>query len=116
MQTVTRSSWKLLPLPVRQDRLELDLRYSLNDAERIKLGYMPKEMEDKWFLFFERNWLYFHRSWTGAGIYGVRFESFPDGFHVAEAWVNGDGDHYVSPGPEQDADMIQRLIERLLLS
>ena len=45
-------------------------------------------MDDKWFVFLENNWLYFHRSWTGACIYQVRFMPNGEKYNVTEAWVN----------------------------
>jgi hypothetical protein len=65
---------------------------------------VPKDMEDKWFIYFERGpanrppeaqesaspqgWLLFHRSWTGACIYGLHLERAPGGgARVVDSWV-----------------------------
>lgn len=116
MTAATRSSWKTLPLPARQDRLELALLYSDAEGHKIRLGHIPKGMDDKWFIFFETGWLYLCRSWTGACIYGVRLDGSPLGVRVTEAWVSGDSEQYKSPGREHDARLIQHLISALLLS
>ncbi|MER9268440.1 MULTISPECIES: hypothetical protein [unclassified Mesorhizobium] len=116
MQAATRSSWKTLPLPAQQDRIDLALLYSDAEGEKIRLGHVPRDMDDKWFIFFENGWLYFHRSWTGACIYGVRLEGSPNGIRVTDAWVSGDKEWYQSPGPEHDARLIQQLISGRLLS
>ena len=47
-------------------------------------------MDDKWFFYLEKDWLYIHRSWTGFCIFQVRLERFEDGYQIAEAWVNDD--------------------------
>jgi hypothetical protein len=31
-------------------------------------GLIPRAMEDKWYIYFENDCLYFHRSWTGLEI------------------------------------------------
>ena len=116
MQTATRSSWKILPLPARRDRSKLALLYTDAEGERIRRGYVPQNMDDKWFIFFEDGWLYFHRSWTGACIYGVRLDGSPNGVRVSDAWVSGEKEQYRSPGPEHDAGLIQQLISGYLLS
>jgi hypothetical protein len=42
------------------------------NADKLMEGLVPVEMEDKWFVYFEDGWLYFHRSWTGALIYWIK--------------------------------------------
>ncbi|WP_243395651.1 hypothetical protein [Sphingomonas oleivorans] len=73
-------------------------------------------MDDKWFIFFENGWLYFHRSRTGACIYGLRLDGSPHGVRVIEGWVSRDREHYNSPGIEQDKKMVQQLIGSRLLA
>jgi hypothetical protein len=60
-------------LPESRADLSFAESYTAGEFERIKRGVIPREMEDKWFVFYEEPWLYFHRSWTGACIYAVRF-------------------------------------------
>ena len=116
MKIATRSSWKTLPFPAEKDRIDLTLLYSDAEGERIRLGYIPQDMDDKWFIFFENGWLYFYRSWTGACIFGIHLEGSPNGIRVVDAWVSGDKEHYRSPSPEHDARLIEQLISSLLLS
>src|SRR5262245_18198850 len=91
--TATREMWKLLPLPEIRAGVGLDESYTVQEFERIKRGLIPSEMEDKWFVFYEEPWLYFHRSWTGACIYGVRFRSSDAGVSTVESWVSRDSEH-----------------------
>ena len=46
---------------------------SREEMQEIALGYRPMDMNDKWLAFMEDNRLFLHRSWTGHGIYEVRF-------------------------------------------
>ena len=41
--------------------------------QEIAKGYRPMDMNDKWVAFMENDRLFLHRSWTGIGIYEVRF-------------------------------------------
>ena len=46
---------------------------SREEMQEIALGYRPMDMSDKWLAFMEGDRLFLHRSWTGHGIYEVRF-------------------------------------------
>ncbi len=82
----------------------------------MMLGHLPRDMDDKWFIFFSNGWLYFHRSWTGACIYGVRLDGSPTGVRVADAWASRDTDQYRSPGLDADVTLVQQLIASRLLA
>jgi hypothetical protein len=68
-------------------------------------------MEDRWFAFYEEPWLYLHRSWTGFGVYQVRFEPVDGSSHVAEALVSRDPDQYRSPDAINDALLLALLLD-----
>ena len=82
----------------------------------MMLGHLPRDMDDEWFIFFSDGWLYFHRSWTGACIYGVRLDGSPTGVRVADAWASRDTDQYRSPGLDADVTRVQQLIASRLLA
>jgi hypothetical protein len=90
----TRNDWRITPLPEARASLVVDRAYSTAEFAQIKEGRIPEEMEDKWFVFYEEPWLYLHRSWTGYGIYQVRFEPTDDGARAREAVVNRDTEQY----------------------
>jgi 8-oxo-dGTP pyrophosphatase MutT (NUDIX family) len=92
----TRFSWRITDMPAKKARLPFGMRFSPGEVARLRKGHIPHEMEDKWFIFFENDWLNFHRSWTGYCIYRLRLE--PDGecYRVAEAWVNRDSKQYTN--------------------
>ena len=72
-------------------------------------------MEDKWFIYLENDWLHFHRSWTGAYIYGLRLERVPSGFCVAESWVNRNTAQYKGNDTAYDRKLLAFLIDAFLL-
>jgi hypothetical protein len=39
------------------------------------LGCIPRDMDDRWFIYLEGEWVHLHRSWTGFCIYQVRLEA-----------------------------------------
>ena len=57
-------SWKREPfedgVPVHYVRTFTPKEYA-----RLREGLIPRAMEDKWFVYYDQPYLYFHRSWTG---------------------------------------------------
>ena len=82
---------------------------------RIRRGLMPEQMEDKWFIFWEDDTLFFHRSWTGFCIYVVHFACDEDPCRMINAEVNRDPAQYTGVSDERDAKQVSYLVDLLLL-
>lgn len=115
MSVASRDSWKILPPPAKREPLGFEGCFSEQDAKKMMLGIVPRQMEDKWFIYFHEAWLYFHRSWTGACIYAVRLDGLEAGVRVSDSWVNRDSDQYKSVDLEYDRELVAFLIDALLL-
>jgi len=115
-ELATRGSWKIQPMPESKTSLHLDRFFSSEEYQRLRLGLIPQQMEDKWFIYLEDDWLCFHRSWTGVCIYQVQLKADAGGYQVAEAWVNRDPQQYKSTDDDYDATLLHYLIDRLLLA
>lgn len=111
----TSKSWKTQPLPARRARLTLERSFNAAEWEALRLGSIPEEMEDKWFVYEDGGRLFFHRSWTGVCIYRVRFRKTPAGMEIADAWVNRKTDQYSCVNDDYDAGLASWLIDVLLL-
>jgi len=81
-----RTSWKNFPITNPQ-KIDIRMLFTEEDFLKISCGYIPMEMEEKWFIFFEDDWLYCHRSWTGHGIYKAQLLKRNGGFHIHEFWA-----------------------------
>ncbi|PYS78818.1 MAG: hypothetical protein DMF70_14155 [Acidobacteria bacterium] len=81
----------------------------------MSVGVTPREMEDKWFIFLEDDWVFFHRSWTGICIYQIKISSAGDSHSVTEAWVNSDRNEYRARDDGYEAELLGFLIDNLLL-
>jgi len=115
IEIASRQSWKTLASPEARADLAFAEAYSVEDFERIKRGVIPQAMEDKWFVFYEEPWLYFHRSWTGFCIYGVRFQSSASVATPVESWVSRDISQYKETRTDYDRAMLKFLIDAFLL-
>jgi hypothetical protein len=66
-----RSDWKNSPID-NPKRIEISLFLTYKQYHKLVKGLLPDQMEDKWFIFYEKGWLYCHRSWTGFGMYKAK--------------------------------------------
>jgi hypothetical protein len=94
----TRDSWKTLPFASTAP-LSYHALFTEEEYGTLRRGHVPFDMDDKWFVYWEAHCLFFHRSWTGRGIYRVQFRSSGDRFEVLRASVATD-----SPWHEQGLD------------
>jgi hypothetical protein len=83
--------------------------------EQLVIGMIPQRMEDKWFIYYEQPYLYFHRSWTGDPMYRVRLAGTAAGFEVVEALWSKDHTRTTRSTPESQAQLLDFLIANLLL-
>jgi hypothetical protein len=104
-----------LPAPAEFAPLKLDCRFNAAEAAQIAGGFQPEAMEDKWLIYSEGGWVYFHRSWTGALIYWLRLEANSDGATIAESYANRDAAQYTWTDDEYDQKLLSFLIDTLLL-
>jgi len=103
------------PLPDKHTLVPLDRRFTAQEMQRIRMGLIPRQMEDKWFIYWCDGRLFRHRSWTGLCIYVVRFSCEQGACVMTEAKVNRDPAQYKATDDARDAALISYLIDVLLL-
>lgn len=105
-----KDDWKLKPLPKARALIDYHPVFSKEQFERIRRGNIPESMDDHWFIYYAEPWLFWHRSWTGYGIYGMRLESLPDGYRVAETWASRNAKQYMeNPQPAEEIILFNEL-------
>lgn len=110
------SDWKTFPLPDQRMRITLGRAFDSVEMARIRNGLVPEEMEDKWFIYYQDDTLYLHRSWTGYCIYVVRFVEAGEGVsRMTWAEVNGDTTQYHAKDAAEEVAHLHYLIDLLLL-
>jgi hypothetical protein len=104
------SSWQRQPFT---DGVPIPCSLSLTPAEfeQVKKGFVPQEMEDKWFIYYEAPYLFFHRSWTGQPVYRLRFT---DGCND-QALLSADLANRTEFSAEYEGTLIDWLVSNLLL-
>lgn len=108
--SATSESWKREPFT---DGIPIPYETTFDAGEFALLaaGFVPQEMEDKWFVYYEEPYLFFHRSWTGKAVYRLRLSRTDDGdVEVKEAlWAKE-----LAAGKETEADHQGRLLDFLV--
>ncbi len=103
-----KSDWKTSEMPARHATFMLRRKIGEPEMERLKRGNIPKEMEDKWFWYFEDGKLYAHRSWTGYCIYILSFTPNSDAIEVT---VNREPGQYGCTDDAEDARALNNLLD-----
>ena len=115
MKVAKRDDWKIESMPDARTAIAYTRVFDSAEHARVIRGIVPEEMEDKWFVFYEAPWLWFHRSWTGFAIYAVKLRVMEVGSTVDETWVNRSPEQYRETDDAYDAELLSFLVERLLL-
>ena len=114
---VIREYWRNTPMSDIKEQIAIERSFTQEEFEKIKLGHLPQDMDDKWFIFFEDPWLFFHRSWTGVCIYMLKIEPVNEFFHIVEAWLTRDDSQFnVGEDLEFNIDLINAIIDSRLLN
>lgn len=107
---IKKSDWKNIDMPELNEFFILKRKLTSQDIELIKKGHLPKQMEDKWFMFFENNKLFIHRSWTGFCIYIVDINDTGK----LKTIVNRDHNQYTEKNIKKDKVQLDNLLNILL--
>jgi hypothetical protein len=114
-KAMTRDDWKLGKMPKSHSTIPVSRHFSAEEIEKVKLGFRPDSMDDHWFIFYEKDRLYIHRSWTGYCIYIVRFRNEARDYVAGELQANRNPKQYGASDDAYDAQMVFWLIDHFLL-
>lgn len=106
-----KDSWKNINIPIENIYLDVDIKLNEQEVEILKKGHIPEEMEDKWFMYFEENKFYIHRSWTGFCVYMVFINV---NGNIERVQVNRNSEQYTDINNEYDQYMVLQLIYKLI--
>lgn len=109
-----KTSWNNYPID-NPKKIEIELFFTDKQFSKLTKGLIPKQMEDKWFVYYENEWLYFHRSWTGFGFYKAKLNKEVDGYSIKEFWAERNKEKYENENDQADVENFVFLIARGLL-
>ena len=114
MHIATNKSWKNYQID-NPKQIDIDLHFTNKQFLKLTQGLVPQEMEDKWFIYFENDWLYFHRSWTGSAIYKAQLHKENNGYYINEFWAERNRDKHNNDDDNADIETFSFLIAKGLL-
>ncbi len=114
---VQPEDWQeLKAMPERQTVLYPKLWFKPDEMAKIRRGFFPTVMEEKWFLYFTGDRLRMHRSWTGILIFDVGFAFDPKGgAYVTDVIVNRESREYSNTDDDEDLKLLEQIIRYHLL-
>jgi hypothetical protein len=113
--SMMRSVWALMPMPPERAHLAVGRRFSAADMDRIRQGVLPRDMDDRWLMFFAHNRLHVHQSWVGTCIYIAHFQPQGEQYVLVFAEVNRNDAQYAEKDDTYDRKKLLFLIDVLLL-
>ena len=114
-QRATAVSWPNKPMPDARKELLLDGQYGREEFVTISQGLVPQSSADKWFIYLDGEWLYFHRSTSGSCIFQLQIMPADEGYAADVLLVNQDPRQYRSLSNEYDVALVSYLIDAILL-
>lgn len=104
-------------MPSQTQQLNVLRTFTAEEFDNIILGFIPRNMDDRWFIYYEPPCLSVHRSWTGLCVYEVYFEpvdngSSQQGMRISQVLVNQE----LSCQPSDkihETELIRQIIEEL---
>ncbi|EJT46457.1 hypothetical protein A1Q2_01170 [Trichosporon asahii var. asahii CBS 8904] len=91
------SDWKCNPAPPPSLRADLRYQATYTDEQYAVLahGFVPQDMDERWFVVLDNGWLNLYRSWSGSHIYGLHLaRADGGGWTVDESWVTRNPEEY----------------------
>jgi ADP-ribosylglycohydrolase len=113
-EIATKTSCKNFPID-NPKQIDIDLYFTDKQFSKLTKGLVPQAMEDKWFIYFENDELYFHRSWTGFGIYSAKLKKVENGYSIKEFLAERNQEKYQNADDNSDIENFSFLIARGLL-
>lgn len=110
----SKTSWKTYPI-INPKRIEIDLGFTDEHFSKLIKGLIPQQMEDKWFIYYENEWIYLHRSWTGYGVYKTKLNKETNGYSIKEFWAERNQERYRNENDNSDIETFSFLIAMGLL-
>ena len=102
-------SWKEFPMD-DPHMIEILLKFTAEQYEKLKRGLEPEQMEDKWLIYYEDGWLHFCRSWTRFEIYKSKLEQGKDGYVMKEFWAERNQEKWANSSDDHDRNIFYLLV------
>jgi hypothetical protein len=107
---------KLKDFPTTFHHLKVNKILTGEHMKRVEMGKIPIDMDDRWYIYYNNFWIYFHRSWTGNCIYKIKVNKTNDLYEISEVLVNGDIKEYKFIDENSEIKLFNELFDLYLES
>lgn len=112
MKIATKDKWETIPM-TNPKKLDVSISLNIEQLTKLKLGLVPNEMEDKWFVYFENKTMHFHRSWTGYEIFKAKLNYNDSGCQINEFCVEQNPEKYKELDDARNISLFKNHIDYL---
>jgi hypothetical protein len=114
MQQAVKSDWRIYPLPEEHTVLKISRVFDRSQMDLIRKGHIPTDMDDRWFIYFEDNTLYLHRSWTGYCVFVLSLSEIDNAaWHITQCLVSRNQEQYGETTDEADLKLLHLVLNDL---
>jgi len=99
-----KSDLRAVDMPETFEVATMNRSLSEEEYQALVFGFIPRDMDDRWCLYLQDDWVYLHRSWTGHCIFKLKLEVSSDNVILTDIHINRDPDQYRSVNTEADKD------------
>jgi len=111
---ITRDDWRVFDMPVTYETSLLNKELNAAEYQALLMGFLPRDMDDRWFMYANEGYVYLHRSWTGHCIFRLKIEVIKDDCLLTELRINRDTDQYKSTNVEVDKREVDSILSYLI--
>lgn len=111
---VIKNDWRTFDMPELCEVATMNRALSKEEYQLLVCGFKPRDMDDRWFLYVQNDWVFLHRSWTGHCIFKLKLEVLSENVILTDIHINRDSDQYRSVNLEADKDEVNSVLTSLL--
>jgi hypothetical protein len=111
---ISRDSWRTVDMPLTYETTSLNIKLTESEFQAVLIGFLPKDTDDRWFMYVNEGWINLHRSWTGHCIFRIKVEVMNEGWLLNGLQVNRDHNQYKSTNIEADKNEAESVLRYLI--
>lgn len=111
---ITRDDCRIFDMPVTYETSLLYKELNAAEYQALLMGFLPRDMDDRWFMYANEGYVYLHRSWTGHCIFRLKIEVIKEDCLLTELRINRDTDQYKSTNGEADKREVDSILSYLI--
>ena len=106
----TKDSWKNIDFNTC-DKVDCNIKITEDEMNVLKMGHIPKAMEDHWFMYCDDNSINYYRSWTGIQIFKAYYKLMYNEYIIYMIEINNNKEEYNEENIQNSIDLFKNLIK-----